>query len=58
MGAYRIFEGDGAVIGKEEILGFAREVGLDPNVVEKDLRARVDVGWTFVACEYAGHMAV
>jgi len=24
------------VIGKEEILGFAREVGLDPNVVEKD----------------------
>jgi len=24
------------VIGKEEILGFAREVGIDPNVVEKD----------------------
>jgi predicted nucleotidyltransferase component of viral defense system len=24
------------MIGKEEILGFAREVGLDPNVVEKD----------------------
>jgi predicted nucleotidyltransferase component of viral defense system len=24
------------VIGKEEILGFAREVGLDPNVGEKD----------------------
>ena len=24
------------MIGKEEILGFAREVGLDPNVVERD----------------------
>ena len=24
------------MIGKEEVLGFAREVGLDPNVVEKD----------------------
>jgi len=36
VGACGILEGDGAVIGRQEILEFAREVGLDPNVVEKD----------------------
>jgi hypothetical protein len=36
MGACRISKGEGAVIGRQEILEFAREVGLDPNVVEKD----------------------
>lgn len=41
MDSFRFFQEDKAVIGRQEILEFAREVGLDPNVVEKDYA----LGW-------------